>query len=430
MKRPERLFLRHPLRPAIGVAILMASLILSSLTACMSQVTQPATSPTQTVQQQTDKHSFHMSLDEDRLYMFNEQAGWAIGGNPSINIRRDGLKGLYNAILHTSDGGKHWQQVTPPGFSSDQDLLDFTLLDSNTAWVSLVKDGEQKLTWFYQTTDAGKTWQSFPLPDPLSNLRTMSFINEHEGWMLRSKSLAGTPPTGNQGGSTSLMHTTDGGKTWQNLGPLSIQGGVWNISFFNQQLAWAQGCSYISCDFYKTHDGGKTWQKQTLPLPSDIGSNRTDGPELEIDHIKGAGMIFLSGQEIAMLTRYDQNGQARWYAYTSQDEGNTWQVSGDALLDLFSANYQFLDGNHLVERYTSPADQLFYNHIALLELNGGKWVKTSDYVVPLHDFEDMWFTSAQVGFIEIATPGPILDIYRTNDGGKTWQKMGTLPQTA
>src|SRR5579884_3220577 len=230
MQQREKLFLKHLLRLdllPVAVTILVTSLIINSLAACTGQIAQPGTtaSPTQPLRQRTYEHSIHLSTFSNRLYMFNEYAGWAIGGNPYIDMRKNGIKGFTNAILHTNDGGKHWQQVTPAGFSSDQEILDFCLLNENIAWLSLrsfSSKAQITLSRFYHTTDGGKTWQSLPLPDPLSSVGSMSFINEHEGWMLHSPSLAGTPPTDDQVAPTSLMHTTDGGKTWQNLGPLSI----------------------------------------------------------------------------------------------------------------------------------------------------------------------------------------------------------------
>ena len=81
------------------------------------------------------------------------------------------------------------------------------------------------------------------------DLFAVSFPNEHAGWAC--------------GRWGSIVHTTDGGKTWM-LQRSGIDYTLSSIYFVDPQNGWAVGDEGI---IIHTTDGGKTWGKQKSPVP-------------------------------------------------------------------------------------------------------------------------------------------------------------------
>src|ERR1700730_4960634 len=129
------------------IALLTLSITLS---ACSSNVqsSQPIAAPQSAVR-------LGVFLTENRrLYMVNEQVGWAIGGKQNQTI----ISGFeFSTLLHTTDGGKTWQQIN---YAVDG-IGDVYILDGRTAWGLA---GNAQITSLYRTVDGGKTWQKFPAP--------------------------------------------------------------------------------------------------------------------------------------------------------------------------------------------------------------------------------------------------------------------------
>lgn len=96
------------------------------------------------------------------------------------------------------------------------------------------------------------------LPDGF-HAQSQSWISPKDGWLLGSATCGQTT-------CTSVIGTTDGGKTWNSLGqidaPLTFEdkSGVTEIRFADAMHGWA-----FQPSLWATNDGGATWKKKSLP---------------------------------------------------------------------------------------------------------------------------------------------------------------------
>jgi len=185
----------------------------------------------------------HMSQDLFSVSFPTENDGWACG--------------RWGTILHTNDGGKTWKR--------QQGGTDFTLaaicfLDPKKGWA--VGDGETIL----YTTDGGKTWEKQEGPQTFAERGArwghadvtaeegktetklfymgVHFADSRKGWIV--------------GERTHILHTEDGGKTW-NIQFSDEDLILKNVSFCDEYNGWAVGeYGYI----YHTGDGGEHWEHQ------------------------------------------------------------------------------------------------------------------------------------------------------------------------
>jgi photosystem II stability/assembly factor-like uncharacterized protein len=219
------------------------------------------------------------------MYFLNEKRGWI---------------GTTTGTWRTDDGGATWQRILPVGLS-------VMSLEGNQGWMS-VYDVRQDVRTGYFSVNGGETWQQCQTKESpgLSHVvflgrmgfavgaverdvygvwkttdggcswaRTWTnyserlwdrfceihFINEKEGW------LAGCY-VGH------LMHTIDGGSTWESIQLPRGTPLIWGVHFENAAVGWIQTSkpgdgSYP--EFHRTTDGGKTWIPVTIDDAKRIG---------------------------------------------------------------------------------------------------------------------------------------------------------------
>ncbi len=122
----------------------------------------------------------------------SDQIAWVAGGSGSV--------------LHTSDGGAHWQPSYPvPLGGRAPDFLTIKAADANTAW-AVAADGS-----FWNTSDGGTSWNA-QRPASALSLRSVASTDSTHAWATA--------------GGNSILSTTDGGAHWSQNGIPSLAAGA------------------------------------------------------------------------------------------------------------------------------------------------------------------------------------------------------------
>ena len=121
-------------------------------------------------------------------------------------------------ILKTTDAGQNWTKLKTIGIKNDESgISDFVMLSEKILLIVTFQGS------CYKSIDGGANWELL-FNDDILSLNSIDFINEEEGYI--------------GGMSSTLLHTENGGETWQpiDLG-LDKYLNVTNISFINNQKA-------------------------------------------------------------------------------------------------------------------------------------------------------------------------------------------------
>jgi photosystem II stability/assembly factor-like uncharacterized protein len=169
------------------------------------------------------KHFFYPQLIN---YSFNYLNSLHVFDNNSMIIA-----GNSGRILKTMDGGEHWTGTKIDDEETDLRKIQFT---SSTHGYTA---GERR---FYTSSDAGDHWSMRKLNFELNDFH---FFDSQNGVALST------------GGY--FFQTSDAGKTWTQ-GLMQFEGDLTHLEFANNLIGYASGYTGL---IYKTIDGGKTWLK-------------------------------------------------------------------------------------------------------------------------------------------------------------------------
>ncbi len=168
------------------------------------------------------------------------------------------------ALSMTSNGGQTWTAVTPPGVPAGA-IMGVYFQNTKNGWVVSSSASNRAQLVISATTDGGSSWSTSPAgrPDPGfadTDSAHVDFVDKQHGWVVVT--LPGSLSIG------VLLHTTDGGRTWQQL-PMPTGGPV---EFISPNTGWltsdGQPGTYASEKFYVTRDGGRTWRADTATPPA------------------------------------------------------------------------------------------------------------------------------------------------------------------
>ncbi len=217
-----------------------------------------------------DSRLDHLSLMKETFndIKFINEEGWAISGKGLILHSRDkgknwsiskwgdfSLNNIYminnrlgfiaadgGIILATESGGRDWRAI---------DTKDVTLNFRNIAFFENRGIATGTKGRIYLTEDAGLTWTIKTINESkrknkLVDLNTVSFVNKNDIWIA-----------GNDG---IILHTTDGGDTWQQ-GKFK-EYNYYTVLFLNKNEGLIAGENGI---LIHTVNGGISWKSDTLP---------------------------------------------------------------------------------------------------------------------------------------------------------------------
>ena len=191
--------------------------------------------------------------------------------------------GRWGTILHTTDGGKTWNNQTS---GTDYTLTGIHFVDPKHGWAV----GDQGT--IIHTKDGGATWVKQKSPVPYF-LMAVQFVNSKKGWIVTER--------------TTILATEDGGATWQvqfKDQDFILRG----LSFCDEQNGWAVGEYGFT---YHTDNGGKTWQNQAGEYELSV----------ETMEMKGGNFLF---DVIALSPKTAWVAGIDGYVARTEDGGKTW----------------------------------------------------------------------------------------------------------
>ncbi len=167
------------------------------------------------------------------------ETAWAVGGVP------DGSAAIY----HTTNGGADWicQKQWAP--TSGEELMKIQACSRDVAWVS----GTPGLV--LRTTDGGRTWEDRSPPGATTPLQGITALDEDMSWAAGHE----------QGGFASIYHTTNGGLTWvRQTNGVGRIANILSIAAADARRAWAVGFGYTAAGAIDgrvigTTNGGMSW---------------------------------------------------------------------------------------------------------------------------------------------------------------------------
>lgn len=346
-------------------------------------------------------------------------------------------------LVHTIDGGKSWNEVhLPAPYTS---FITPFFLDETTAWVIPGSSLDTSGTPLIRTIDGGKTWQKFTIPGETSEI---TFVDKQNGWAMdvRQKGQNAIDPEQD----LAIFHTKDGGKTWQQMskaraGTTNITPGPFpsgefgDATFLNPQTGWfVRGIVIVANhgSAYKAHyitlDGGKSWQLQQLPQSGEIiPAPNTDSGSKVVAVISRPR--FFDTHHGNLFVYVNDQKKIHIYIYSTDDSGHTWQLLGNKLSKAASKDAENLSMVTLIDATHFMLVQK--NEMDTYELVGGQWqekykvtikgVNNYNETVDFINGQTGWFVGSKDVVVDKKTNDKTLTsvIYKTNDGGKSWQEI-------
>lgn len=349
-----------------------------------------------------------------QLNMIDQQHGWAFNQDQT-------------RLYATQNGPEHWTDVTPSILTTttNNTITTSFFLNATHGYLGIVT--QDNVIEMLSTQDGGKTWQttSFPTLTDVVNIHQITFTDPQHGWISFN---AGSYQPGQF--NVLLSSTSNGGKSWQTLFDTNQSSTILpmpfslscNFAFTSPLNGWATGI-WLAGDvyLYSTHDGGKTWSKANVtPIKGAADSYFT----------QGYGPYWQNNQSGTLFVNFDTsegNGMPHVTAYQTHDGGKTWILGPSSSSTSYQefvalnfinaqdgASFGFNGQGQYVLHSTSTAGQTWHviNPTGLIQAQ-------ADYQV----VSQLTFLGAQTGWVIIKDAQNNLNLFQTNDGGKSWSTL-------
>ncbi len=327
------------------------------------------------------------------IHMVDEKNGWGITDTK---------------VVRTDDGGVTWYDVTPPnppplGYSARAEFL-----DEMHGWVLVADTSNPNAGTLYRTSDGGVSWTPLSVPFGSGELH---FVDPNNGWAMADLG-AGAGSMG-----IAIFQTTDGGQTWTqnyindpnqpNAGDSLPLGGIKDgMTVTDMKNAWVGGVTYTPgvVYLYQSSDAGHTWNLESAPIPAGY----------EQAQFETIGPTFVSSTDAFLPVHVtDQNG-VMLAVYISHDGGANWALTSTLIpqggsMDFVSVN----DG------FVWNATSFYVTHDA-----AKTWTTVTPDVAFGENFAGMDFVSPATGFVLTNDATSTRTLYKTTDGGATWNVLG------
>jgi photosystem II stability/assembly factor-like uncharacterized protein len=336
------------------------------------------------------------------LQMIDAVHGYALSGQDPDKYR----------LLRTSDGGRFWTDVTPGG-GTVHPSGPITILGGTMLFSTTLRPGVFAVE---RSDDGGRTWRrSLPFRDRGGVGQPFAVDTRHLYLAVNEGAAAGS-----QG--QALFTSSDGGHSWRFVSRTTVSGRPGTLpfgcdkdgfGFATPSLAFAGGyCAGGAPFLYRTDDGGRSWRRQRLAGVSLCGCD-TSAPR------------FFTPQDGAFsVSGFTENGGDKPLVrvYWTDDAGDHWRASVPPAGRASSIG--FTDARTAWVVATPPGRiRPPFDRLARTSDGGGHWQAVK---LPFDaEYYRLDAVSATLAYaFDYADGGS--SILRTEDGGRTWQKISAV----
>ncbi len=267
-------------------------------------------------------------------------------------------------------------------FRNDAALADVFFIDQANGWAV----GDRGVIW--HTADGGASW--WEQPSGVScRLNCVFFLDARRGWAAGGEHR----PYGRATQGV-LLRTTDGGTTWSTEQTATLP--LLNrVKFFDPNVGIAMGASSAAhpSGVFVTHDGGRVWQ----PLPADKAGYWLAGDFLDAQ----AGAVAASAGDFATIAS----------RRVKQSPLTMPSLRGTHAMRLVAPASGWLVGDGGLVMTTADLGHTWQS--ALGELPYGIAAEFNFHALAVHG-ENVWIAGS-----------PGTRVFRSADGGKSWQAFAT-----
>lgn len=317
-------------------------------------------------------------------------------------------------VWHTKNNGTSF---TPVMDNSPTQNVGCVSVDwqSGSIWVGTGEVNASRSSYagvgLLKSDDQGKTWQNVGLTD--SHHISSILINPSNPNEVIVGSVGHLYSTNNERG---VFKTTDGGKTWNKTLFINDQTGIIEISAnpknFNtmyaaawdkDRKAWNFRGSGEGSGIYKSTDAGNTWVKistEASGLPVGEGMGRM-----------GTAVVDDNTAYLIVDNQFHRKEEAK-PTRPASGKGETDALIKDDFKKMNSAAFLALDDKKLNEFLKTNGFQEKYRSENVKQMVAVGTVKPADIAKYLEDANSSLFNTPVIG----------AEVYKTIDGGKTWNK--------
>jgi photosystem II stability/assembly factor-like uncharacterized protein len=349
------------------------------------------------------------------------QQAWTIGASTAWawTVDESGAAGTPQGLELTTNGGKTWTRVTPPGLGSqggDHYITGLYALNASHAWVTYGGLGNGAAQTIASTSDGGRRWTAVG-HEPLSHVSystydydcALDFVTASIGWCETTPAFVGSE-------GVFIYRTTNGGRTWQLVSvtpgpPPDPKGSLpWEFDkdtqFVTPTVGWTvfTAAGSVTAPLYESVNGGTTWVKRSVakaPGSFDGGSGFTGQPV--IAGKAGAVGYTIGGLPLKSIVYVTTDGGLAWHPVTPPGKSAGW------LVDVINPDtWRLVDGNHILA--TNNAGHTWRTITSNVSFS--LYYSYDDPTAPV-----VHFATASTGWIALN------GLWRTTNGGSTWHKL-------
>ncbi len=324
------------------------------------------------------------------------------------------LANASGGLWKTTNRGNDWQAIFDNGGSYSLGCVTLDPANPEVVWLGTGENSSNRSVGYgdgvYKSTDGGKTWKNVGLPDSQHIARIIVDPRNSDVVFVAAEG-----PLWSPGGDRGVFKTSNGGQTWQAVLAISENTGVTSLASDPRNPDVMYAASYQrrrhagllvgggpESGIYKTSDGGTSWKKLTNGLPA-------------VD--QGRIALAVSPQQpdvvyALVCAAGDQSGFFR-----SADCGETWTRQ---------SGYQVVDPQYYGEIYPDPHqfDRVYAidSTIHVTE-DGGQKFQPVPWRIHV-DHHAIAFDPTDTNHLLVGNDG---GLYESYDHGATWRHFTNLP---